>query len=244
MFWHAQKDGKPIFRKDGQPLLKGVVNNWDMASALNEKKQVPLSATQHRTGTLPFMSIDLLERVPPRHYYRHDLESFFYILLWAVLRYDLKNGLRRPLPPSLAKWHSSDIVEAYSFKTYLLMDDTAYHTLSFLLKDPTYREWTEIIKRPLTLLWFMFICGEAKKPRKNAEDLADSDVNPVVLESAAAMIRFASSAVEPEVDVAALPVDFDPSTDELPLLKAKTYDVETCNGLVTFENFIKHAVRY
>jgi hypothetical protein len=90
--------------------------------------------------------------------------------------------------------------------------------------------------------WFMFIYGESKKRQKNAEDLAGSDINPVILANAAAMINFAT---EPEeVNVVALSIDFDPSTDEIPLLKPKTYDIETCNELATFENFVKHAMRY
>lgn len=39
-------------------------------------------SSNHRTGTLPFMAKDLLVRDPPPHMYRHDLESFFYVLVW------------------------------------------------------------------------------------------------------------------------------------------------------------------
>ncbi|KAG8727489.1 hypothetical protein FRC11_013058 [Ceratobasidium sp. 423] len=39
-------------------------------------------SSNHRTGTLPFMAIDLLVRDPPPHMYRHDLESFYYVLVW------------------------------------------------------------------------------------------------------------------------------------------------------------------
>jgi len=37
-------------------------------------------------GTLPFRSVELCDADPlPRSRYRHDLESFFYVLLWMVL---------------------------------------------------------------------------------------------------------------------------------------------------------------
>lgn len=38
------------------------------------------SGAQHQTGTMEFVAIELLRRVS--HTYRHDLESFFYVLLW------------------------------------------------------------------------------------------------------------------------------------------------------------------
>lgn len=46
--------------------------------------------TLHRAWTLPFMATDLSVTPTPAHRYRHDLESFFYILIWAAVHYDLK----------------------------------------------------------------------------------------------------------------------------------------------------------
>ncbi|QRV85648.1 hypothetical protein RhiJN_13666 [Ceratobasidium sp. AG-Ba] len=45
-------------------------------------KNLDSPSSDHRTGTLPFMAIDLLVAKPPKHMYRHDLESFFYVLIW------------------------------------------------------------------------------------------------------------------------------------------------------------------
>ena len=81
---------------DGQ--VKGVLNDWDMASFRRA-----LTA-QHRTGTPPFMAIDLLMKAPPHHLYRHELESFFYILLWGALHYDLAAGVRLSTVEMVTKW--------------------------------------------------------------------------------------------------------------------------------------------
>lgn len=44
---------------------------------------LPHCRARYRTGTGPFMAIDLLvEQDIPYHQYRHDLESFFYVLVW------------------------------------------------------------------------------------------------------------------------------------------------------------------
>ena len=39
---------------------------------------------RHITGIMEFMAIDVLCGV--EHIYRHDLESFFYVLLWICAR--------------------------------------------------------------------------------------------------------------------------------------------------------------
>ncbi|THH16404.1 hypothetical protein EUX98_g9302, partial [Antrodiella citrinella] len=47
---------------------------------------------KYRTGTGPFMAYELLSyHPPPAHLYRHDLESFFWVLAWfcAVFNPDL-----------------------------------------------------------------------------------------------------------------------------------------------------------
>lgn len=40
------------------------------------------SGARHRTGTMEFMAIEILEGKP--HTYRHDLESFFYVFVWII----------------------------------------------------------------------------------------------------------------------------------------------------------------
>ncbi|ODV92408.1 hypothetical protein CANCADRAFT_995 [Tortispora caseinolytica NRRL Y-17796] len=55
-----------------------------------------MDSTSHlRTGTYEFMAIGVL--LGFRHSYRHDLESFFYILLWICLRYDAEPIKEIPL---------------------------------------------------------------------------------------------------------------------------------------------------
>ena len=96
-------------------LSRGILNDFDMAAELDADGNVRLDAKPHHhiTGTLPFMARDLLELAgdtesaagrsygPPKlryknreptnlHLYRHDLESFYYILIWAALTYKLR----------------------------------------------------------------------------------------------------------------------------------------------------------
>ncbi|ESA43088.1 hypothetical protein GE21DRAFT_6720 [Neurospora crassa] len=68
--------------------LKGMLINLDMAAKVREDGQNP--SGQPTTDTLPFMAIEVLRNMD--HTYRHDLESFFYVLLWVCARQSWSNG--------------------------------------------------------------------------------------------------------------------------------------------------------
>jgi hypothetical protein len=85
----------------------GILNDWDMASLLDLLGDATLSTARHRTGTVPFMAMELLHESPPPHLYRHDLESFFYILVWAAVHYDIAKKTRHHVTNKyIAKWDS------------------------------------------------------------------------------------------------------------------------------------------
>ncbi|KAF6755697.1 hypothetical protein DFP72DRAFT_313340 [Ephemerocybe angulata] len=91
------------FLEDGVP--KGLLNDWDMAAIVDAPSQEEAYSRHLRTGTHVFVAADLLRATPGPRYYRHDLESFFYILIWAAVHYDMKNGRRSlEVNPALKKW--------------------------------------------------------------------------------------------------------------------------------------------
>ena len=57
----------------------GVLNDRDLATVLSS------SATPNndRTGTIPFMALQLLEGERVAHMFRHDVESFIWLVLWV-----------------------------------------------------------------------------------------------------------------------------------------------------------------
>ena len=125
-----------------QPSVLGILNDWDMASQLTEKGEVPNSAALHRTGTLPFMARDLLRSPPPPHYYRHDLESFFYILIWAAVHYDLENQIRKPVSKMMVLW--DDQVHALTSKSHLFASSGLGHDFLNDLMKLMGKEFDEI----------------------------------------------------------------------------------------------------
>ncbi|PQE07985.1 hypothetical protein CJF30_00011335 [Rutstroemia sp. NJR-2017a BBW] len=72
---------------EGDP--KGRLIDLDLAKELDSMP----SGARHRTGTMQFMAIEVLEG--NGHTYRHDLESFFYVFLWMCVRYGYE-GTGRP----------------------------------------------------------------------------------------------------------------------------------------------------
>ncbi|RDB19221.1 hypothetical protein Hypma_013558 [Hypsizygus marmoreus] len=134
--YHAFNEGKVLHRdlsennlmfkrKEGE--VKGILNDWDMASFLDVTNKVRNTTAKHRTGTIPFMACDLLVDDPPAHLYRHDLESFFYILVWAAILYDFKNKAILRVPKPLANWDAGEMSRVRqakgSFITYKLETD-------------------------------------------------------------------------------------------------------------------------
>ncbi|RDB15967.1 hypothetical protein Hypma_003576 [Hypsizygus marmoreus] len=94
-----------MFKRCGD-RARGVLNDWDLASlSMDNSGQVPTSHARQRTWNLPFMAFDLLEKPPPLYLYRHDLESFFYILVWSAIHYDFKGKRRLSTPALLKSWN-------------------------------------------------------------------------------------------------------------------------------------------
>ncbi|KAG1826531.1 hypothetical protein EV424DRAFT_1486065, partial [Suillus variegatus] len=87
--------------KDGKQI--GVLNDYDLSSLADD----PGPQGNERTGTVPFMALDLLteegQRGEVKHLYRHDLESFMWCIAWIFLHYEDGVLLPRRLRP-LDEW--------------------------------------------------------------------------------------------------------------------------------------------
>ena len=92
----------------------GMLIDEDLAKEIGSER----SGARHQTGTMEFMAIQVLQGVA--HTYRHDLESFFYVLLWICARRVWEKGFQcrsavRPRESVLTKWYSGsfkDIADA------------------------------------------------------------------------------------------------------------------------------------
>ncbi|KAF8959300.1 hypothetical protein BDZ97DRAFT_1705268 [Flammula alnicola] len=131
----------------------GVLNDLDLGMEVNDKGEPPLSANHHRTGTFPFMARDLLKPKLdiPHHLYRHDLESFFYILIWAATHYDFNNQVQpiKPTPKILRFW--ADETHAYDHKVLLYYGDDFE-----AIQNSTLSAFNEMWAKWIKPLWVLF----------------------------------------------------------------------------------------
>ncbi|KAI1169293.1 serine/threonine-protein kinase Sgk2 [Nemania serpens] len=82
--------------------FKGMLIDLNLAKVRDSDP----GGAQHQTGTMQFMAVEVLRTVD--HTYRHDLESFFYVLLWMCARQSWSNGFaseeRPPGESLLREW--------------------------------------------------------------------------------------------------------------------------------------------
>jgi serine/threonine protein kinase len=74
-----------VYRISGGRWI-GVLNDFDLSST----RDTP--SGQERTGTVPFMALDLLTEEAiegqVKHLYQHDAESFIWVLTWVCICYE------------------------------------------------------------------------------------------------------------------------------------------------------------
>ncbi|KAF5120296.1 hypothetical protein E5D57_013649 [Metarhizium anisopliae] len=83
--------------------FKGMLIDLDLAK---EEGKGP-SGARHRTGTMEFMAIEVLLGIS--HTYRHDIEAFFYVLIWLCARrgWALAGASKKPATKTiLSHWYS------------------------------------------------------------------------------------------------------------------------------------------
>ncbi|KAI4524584.1 hypothetical protein K525DRAFT_193663 [Schizophyllum commune Loenen D] len=175
MHYHAYKYARTLHRdiSENNAMSRvvdngvvGFLNDWDLACFVNEHGISEAATQQHRTGTGPFMAIDLQfvtvdGKVLPLYYrYCHDLESLFWLLLWAVIHFDITK--KRRLPCRAPQWGEDAWADVANFKHCVL---TAANTRQGVLDLalPIYEDLVERWVMPLALMF--------KKARSDAEDI-------------------------------------------------------------------------
>ncbi|KAH6716479.1 hypothetical protein BKA61DRAFT_574276 [Leptodontidium sp. MPI-SDFR-AT-0119] len=91
--WPGVKNLKAVVKGDS----KGMLIDLDLVKELDS---LP-SGASHRIGTMLFMAIEVLQG--KGHTYRHDLESFFYVLVWMCIRYGEDVTELSPPPPLMKR---------------------------------------------------------------------------------------------------------------------------------------------
>ncbi|KAJ6606503.1 hypothetical protein DFH09DRAFT_1353610 [Mycena vulgaris] len=91
-----------------------VLNDFDLALRLSDTTP---STSKQRAGTKPYMAVDLLVLKPPYNLYRHDLESFLYVLVFLTCQ--VKGS-------PLADWKNLGMVELNTQKNAVLFNNEGF----------------------------------------------------------------------------------------------------------------------
>jgi len=110
-----------MYVEDDEGNKRGILNDFDLASIVVPGTECPSKIGHRRTGTLVFMALELLDSLDgeiPRHY-RHELESFVWVLLWAGLLHQVDQKLCRS-PRHILDWVDLDPNNVYEKKSAFL----------------------------------------------------------------------------------------------------------------------------
>ena len=81
-----------------------VFNDWDLATVFSSSA----TPNTNRTGTIPFMALQLLSGERVVHMFRHDAESFIWLFLWVCGCSD--GSKREVLVPPYKVWGKLDML--------------------------------------------------------------------------------------------------------------------------------------
>lgn len=107
--------------------MYGVLNDYDLAIRMGARDG---PTSKQRTGTLPYMAMELLEtQPPPTHLFRHDLESFVYCIADMTLA-DVPDKHGR-MVPALADWRKLSMKSLAKEKHLFLLTTSAFTDKDF-----------------------------------------------------------------------------------------------------------------
>lgn len=119
----------------------GVLIDFDHSTRVAADDGSPILVKPRVTGTPPFLAMDALrETPPPKPYFRHDLESFLYVLVYILTHHD-EQGNEDPSITELDHWE----YESYS--------EISRHKLSFLSRPHRLRYLPRKAKVQLKDTW-------------------------------------------------------------------------------------------
>ncbi|KAG2363793.1 hypothetical protein BDR07DRAFT_1403336 [Suillus spraguei] len=135
----------------------GVLNDFDLSSTQDSP------SGQERTGTIPFMAMELLTEEAIKgnikHLYRHDAESFIWVLTWVCLRYEEGQLLRKGR--RLDKWLKEDAIGCRKEKS-----DFLYNVQSSIIPSPSHGRSWRVVQSSLEVIdSFYKIKRKADRPK-------------------------------------------------------------------------------
>lgn len=138
---HVDEHPPQVKGGDKENIEEGESARTD--AKVDNTSEDPFQRPKYRTGTGPFMAMDLLSTGDaPLHRYRHDLESFFFVLAWVCAVFDPVNHKFG----HLSEWEVANLKAIGQNKASFLKQRKLYES-TFARSHPDYRalvdEWVD-----------------------------------------------------------------------------------------------------
>ena len=151
--------------RNGEPFF--ILNDFDLATFVQDNgKQLNPASSRHRTGTLPFMAIELLQDTAKPlakvksgrmlfqvvHRLRHDWESLLWVALWCMLTMDPDvsgTELETEIECFLSDWEMGEFRTIANVKLSVLSDSGDVENLvppRFQRLLPWFKRWCCVLK--------------------------------------------------------------------------------------------------
>ncbi|TFY78117.1 hypothetical protein EWM64_g5894 [Hericium alpestre] len=235
-----------MFRLHPKYKVCGLLNDWDLSETVsNETPHLRNTGAtaRHRTGTAPFMALDLLLDNPPRHLYRHDLESFVYVLVWCAVQFSLDPADNSVLSPVLCPWAQGSWQQIHSQKSSFI--STSQKPI-FDAIQPAFKPILDTWIKPLVAL--LRDAYAAQSNHYDAISRTPAAVNQQPVANTAQNPRFRSRVRMPKHSKFNKETDDDDEDDrpgekqtvvvtDTPdsVVQERPWDDETCGGRITYE---------
>ncbi|KAK0462336.1 uncharacterized protein EV420DRAFT_1304426 [Desarmillaria tabescens] len=139
--------------------IRGCLNGFNNSSAStgdgpsNGAADVPF-----RAEAVPFMALDIIDeyKAPMPRFYRHDLESFVYLLVWAGVHFDIRRHVHGITNEFIAGWTahaSSDLMRAHDNKSQFWINDVRAEGIRSQFREEFIPLWNEWIAPLRELFW-------------------------------------------------------------------------------------------
>ncbi|KAH9939905.1 hypothetical protein B0H21DRAFT_825012 [Amylocystis lapponica] len=120
---------------------------------------------RYRTGTGPFIALDmLLDAEPPLHHYRHELESFFFLLSYVCAVFDPEKHEFG----SFSAWERSNLADVATAKLAFYMNWNSFESTF----DHTHKDFGSLVDEWVMPLWELF--SSAARMRRDIDALVRS----------------------------------------------------------------------
>ncbi|KAL6305438.1 hypothetical protein BKA93DRAFT_778184 [Sparassis latifolia] len=125
-------------------VRRGYLIDWEFSSLVTEAES---SQSQHKTGTLQYMSQRLLQRKNVHHTFQDDMESIFYVVLYCSLRWLPHNRPPNELAETLWRFFENDWVNKDGIRMggdgKISNMVTRCHTTDLHFPSPGIQSWLE-----------------------------------------------------------------------------------------------------